>query len=84
MHFTKNPIAFFIKSRIILNLGFKLSRLNLIEISLICKSPYNERRASVLASREKLINKVSNSFKLLLGLYITMSLLCFNFDPTEQ
>ncbi|ODV77814.1 uncharacterized protein CANTADRAFT_26855 [Suhomyces tanzawaensis NRRL Y-17324] len=71
-------------------LHFKLLRLNLIEMirnhKLHNVSGLDEERKfldEILTFvRENLINKVSNSFKLLKELEITMSLLCFNFDPT--
>lgn len=74
-------------------LHFKLLRLNLIEMIRDHKLNVNlhtmdgERQflANILTFvRENLINKVSNSFKLLKELEITMSLLCFNFDPTVK
>ncbi|KAK6199513.1 CTLH/CRA C-terminal to lish motif domain-containing protein [Scheffersomyces amazonensis] len=74
-------------------LHFKLLRLNLIEMIRDHKLNANikdESDESIFLNsiltfvRENLINKVSNSFKLLKELEITMSLLCFNFDPTVQ
>ncbi|KAK6463509.1 CTLH/CRA C-terminal to lish motif domain-containing protein [Scheffersomyces coipomensis] len=72
-------------------LHFKLLRLNLIEMirdhKLNANLKDNDDESIFLNNilgfvRENLINKVSNSFKLLKELEITMSLLCFNFDPT--
>lgn len=74
-------------------LHFKLLRLNLIEmirdhklnVNLHTMDGEREFLARILTFvRENLINKVSNSFKLLKELEITMSLLCFNFDPTVK
>ncbi|KAG7665078.1 uncharacterized protein J8A68_001387 [[Candida] subhashii] len=71
-------------------LHFKLLRLNLIEMirnhKLTTSTIQTEDERKFLDDilsfvRENLINKVSNSFKLLKELEITMSLLCFNFDP---
>ncbi|RLV90699.1 Glucose-induced degradation protein 8 [Spathaspora sp. JA1] len=69
-------------------LHFKLLRLNLVEMIRNHKlNNMNQDERQFLDDiltfvRENLINKVSNSFKLLKELEITMSLLCFNFDPT--
>ncbi|KAK6455092.1 CTLH/CRA C-terminal to lish motif domain-containing protein [Scheffersomyces xylosifermentans] len=69
-------------------LHFKLLRLNLIEMirqhklnSDIEKDERDFLDNILTFVRENLINKVSNSSKLLKELEITMSLLCFNFDP---
>ncbi|EAZ63001.2 predicted protein [Scheffersomyces stipitis CBS 6054] len=69
-------------------LHFKLLRSNLIEMirkhKLNADMDKDEKQFldSILTFvRENLINKVSNSSKLLKELEITMSLLCFNFDP---
>ncbi|EGW35590.1 uncharacterized protein SPAPADRAFT_58809, partial [Spathaspora passalidarum NRRL Y-27907] len=69
-------------------LHFKLLRLNLVEMirnhKLTKNMNQDERQfldEILTFVRENLINKVSNSFKLLKELEITMSLLCFNFDP---
>lgn len=67
-------------------LHFKLLKLNLIEMIRNHKLQANENERDFLDKvlkfvRENLISKVSNSFKSLKELEITMSLLCFNFDP---
>lgn len=67
-------------------LHFKLLKLNLIEMIRNHKLYEDENERDFLNKiltfvRENLISKVSNSFKLLKELEITMSLLCFNFDP---
>lgn len=73
-------------------LHFKLLRLNLIEMIRNHKlggpsstDPDRERsflNAVLSFVRENLINKVTHSPRLLKELEITMSLLCFNFDPS--
>ncbi|KGQ96095.1 hypothetical protein MG1_03721 [Candida albicans GC75] len=79
-------------------LHFKLLRLNLVEMirnhkfntkssndSMDAGQDEREFLATILNFvRENLINKVFNSFKLLKELEITMSLLCFKFDPTIE
>lgn len=73
-------------------LHFKLLKLNLIEMirnHKLTTSNDNENERNFLNCtlsfvRENLINKVTNSYKLLKELEITMSLLCFNFDPTVK
>lgn len=71
-------------------LHFKLLRLSLIEMIRNHKlNSYEETTDTektflndiLVFVRENLINKVTKSFKLLKELEITMSLLCFNFDP---
>ncbi|RCK59203.1 Glucose-induced degradation protein 8 [Candida viswanathii] len=69
-------------------LHFKLLRLNLVEMirnhkfNNVVDQSEKEFLATILQFvRENLINKVSNLFKLLKELEITMSLLCFRFDP---
>ncbi|CAH6722276.1 hypothetical protein CLIB1444_08S05798 [[Candida] jaroonii] len=72
-------------------LHFKLLRLNVIEMirnhKLENPSSSNDIEKQFLNDillfvRQNLINKVTKSFKLLRELEITMSLLCFNFDPS--
>ena len=79
-------------------LHFKLLRLNLVEMirnhkfntkssndSMDAGQDEREFLATILNFvRENLINKVFNLFKLLKELEITMSLLCFKFDPTIE
>ncbi|CAH2355288.1 hypothetical protein CLIB1423_24S00298 [[Candida] railenensis] len=73
-------------------LYFKLLRLNLIEMIRNHKldSKITSEKEKVFLSdiltfvRENLINKVINSTKLLKELEITMSLLCFKFDPNVK
>ncbi|EMG45939.1 GID8 Glucose-induced degradation protein 8 [Candida maltosa Xu316] len=72
-------------------LHFKLLRLNLVEMIRNHKfnATVNQSERDFLSSilqfvRENLINKVSNSYKLLKELEITMSLLCFKFDPNVK
>ncbi|KAI5960732.1 hypothetical protein KGF57_001879 [Candida theae] len=69
-------------------LHFKLLRLNLIEMirnhKFSSHSESDERKFlnDILTFvRQNLINKISNSHKLLKELEFTMSLLCFRFDP---
>ncbi|CAK7894409.1 hypothetical protein CAAN1_02S05952 [[Candida] anglica] len=70
-------------------LYFKLLRLNLIEMirnHKLDQDISNEKEKQFLNDiltfvRENLVNKVIHSSKLLKELEITMSLLCFNFDP---
>lgn len=72
-------------------LFFKLLRLNLIEMirnhKFSPESPEMSEREfldSILTFvRENLINKVTHSLELLKELEVTMSLLCFNFDPLK-
>lgn len=72
-------------------LHFKLLRLNVIEMIRNHKLENPSSSTDIekqflndilLFVRQNLINKVTKSFKLLRELEITMSLLCFNFDPT--
>ncbi|CAK9441353.1 uncharacterized protein LODBEIA_P52210 [Lodderomyces beijingensis] len=70
-------------------LHFKLLRLNLIEMirshKFSSSMEANERiflNEVLTFVRRHLINKISNSYKLLKELEITMSLLCFRFDST--
>lgn len=73
-------------------LHFRLLRLNLIEMIRSHKLQANitnddEKRFLsdvLLFVRENLVNKVTSSNKLLRELEITMSLLCFNFDPATD
>lgn len=75
-------------------LHFKLLRLNLIEMIRYHKlggasSTDVDRERTFLDAvlkfvRENLINKVTHSPRLLKELEITMSLLCFNFDPSVK
>lgn len=73
-------------------LHFKLLRLNLIEMirnhKLKAKNDQESEKKflnDILTFvRENLVNKVTNSSKLLKELEITMSLLCFNFDPSVK
>lgn len=71
-------------------LHFKLLRLNLIEMIRNHKLQSSIDNEKVFLNdilkfvRENLVNKVTNSFKLLKELEITMSLLCFNFDPSVK
>lgn len=69
-------------------LHFKLLRLNLVEMirnhkfnNVVDQSEKDFLATILQFVRENLINKVSNLFKLLKELEITMSLLCFRFDP---
>lgn len=71
-------------------LHFKLLRLNLIEMIRAHKlgnsgTDESEFLQKILGFvRENLISKVTTSSKLLQELEVTMSLLCFNFDPTKD
>lgn len=73
-------------------LHFKLLRLNLIEMIRNHKFDPSSDKVSqkiflndiLTFVRERLINKVTNSSKLLMELELTMSLLCFNFDPNVK
>lgn len=72
-------------------LHFKLLRLNLIEMIRSHKSTLQMEADEktflndvLVFVRKHLINKVANLYKLLKELEITMSLLCFRFDPTAK
>lgn len=74
-------------------LHFRLLRLNLIEMIRTHKLNNPDGNTEIERQflndilkfvRQNLINKVTKSFKLLKELEITMSLLCFNFDPNVK